>query len=352
LITNVGGPAVVEAVGNRVRTALAEPFSYGAHQFVVTPSIGIAVYPEHGRTVEELLMNADTAMYQAKAAGRNAQRVYSSTMNARSLERLEMENELRKAVASGGLELHYQPKLWLETGRIVGAEALLRWRHPERGWVPPVDFVPLAEETGLIGQIGEWVIETACRQVKAWEDAGLGPLQVAVNVSGQQFVRGAILDVVMRKVWEAGIRPDRLQLEITESVILQDAEDNIETLQALADAGFSLAVDDFGTGYSSLSYLKRFPIDVLKIDRSFVRDLHTDRDDAAICAAILAMAHELGLKVVAEGVELEEQLEFLRQHRCDAAQGYLIGRPMPPAEFAAAMASAGAALRSTRAGGR
>jgi diguanylate cyclase (GGDEF)-like protein/PAS domain S-box-containing protein len=334
LISDVGGTEEVGHVAERIREALAAPFAYDAHSFVVTPSIGIAVYPEHGRTIEELLMNADTAMYQAKAAGRNAYRFYSSTMNARSLERLELENELRVAITNGSLMLHYQPKVELPSGKIIGAEALLRWQHPERGWIPPSEFIPVAEETGLISALGEWVMEAACKQLKAWESEGLEHLHVAVNVSGQQFVQGAILDLALRKVWEAGIRPDRLELEITESLILQDVEDNIETLRALSDAGFGLAIDDFGTGYSSLSYLKKFPIDSLKIDRSFVRDLHSDRDDAAICAAILAMAHELGLKVVAEGIELEEQLDFLKRHGCDMAQGYLLGRPMPAADFA------------------
>ena len=332
LITGARSHEEIDGVAARILETLGAPFRYEEHQLVVTPSIGVAVYPEHGRAVEDLLMHADAAMYQAKAAGPNRRCFYSSTMTARSLERLELENDLRVALAGGTLQLYYQPKIAVASGRIHGVEALLRWHHPERGWIAPSQFIPLAEETGLIARLGEFVLECACRQVRAWELAGLGVPHVAVNVSSQQFAQGAICDVALRKVWEAGIRPEAIQLEITESLMLQDVDENIGILRRLREAGFSLAVDDFGTGYSSLSYLKKFPIDALKIDRSFVCDLHTDHDDAAICAAILAMAHELGLEVVAEGVENEEQLDFLRRHHCDVVQGYLTGVPLPAAE--------------------
>jgi len=342
LITDVKARTDVDVVAQRVLDALSAPFTHEDRRLVITPSIGIAVYPEHGRAVEQLLMNADAAMYQAKAAGRNRLCFYSSDMNAQSLQRLELEGDLRQAVADGALQLYYQPKVDLATGQFVGVEALLRWHHARRGWVSPAEFVPLAEETGLMTGIGNWVLETACRQVKAWEQAGVHMPHVAVNVSGQQFMQGAIRDSVLRKVWEAGIRPEAVELEITESLMLEDAESNVECMRLLSEAGFSLAVDDFGTGYSSLSYLKKFPIDVLKIDRTFVRDLHTDPDDAAICAAILAMAHKLGLRVVAEGVENEEQLDFLKRNGCDMAQGFLLGRPMPAAELTPLLLGRGA----------
>jgi len=320
------------ALAERVMSILRAPFTLDAHQLVVTPSVGIAVSPQHGRDIETLLMNADTAMYQAKSDGRNRYRIYSSTMNERSLERLQVEADLRRAIAGEKLALHYQPIIEISSGAVVGVEALLRWNHPERGWISPTSFVPVAEESGLIGSLGDWVIKTACRQVRTWSSGPLCGLHVAINVSGQQFVQPGFLSNLMRCVWENSIHADRLELEITESLLLRDAEENISLLQAIKDAGLRVAVDDFGTGYSSLSYLKRLPIDAIKIDRSFVSGLHERRDDAAICAAILAMAHELGLKVVAEGVELEEQYEFLKRHGCDFAQGFLLGRPMPAAE--------------------
>jgi len=341
LISDVRTMDDVAVVARRILDVLSAPFVHGDRRLVITPSIGIAVFPEHGRVVEELLMNADTAMYQAKAAGRNRLCFYSSDMSARSLQRFELEGDLRQAVTDGSFLLYYQPKVDLATGEFVGAEALLRWHHARRGWVSPAEFVPLAEETGLMTRIGDWVLETACRQVKAWEQAGVHLPHVAVNVSGQQFMQGAICDSVLRKVWEAGIRPEAIELEITESLMLEDADNNVESMRLLSEAGFSLAVDDFGTGYSSLSYLKKFPIDVLKIDRTFVRDLHTDPDDAAICAAILAMAHKLGLRVVAEGVENEEQLDFLKRHGCDMAQGFLLGKPMPATELTPLLLSRG-----------
>ena len=329
LMPNVKEESDVTALAERMMAVLRKPFMLDAHQLVVTPSVGIAIAPQHGRDIEALLMNADTAMYQAKAAGRNRYRLYSGTMNARSLERLEIESELRAAIASDGLALHYQPKVSLTSGLVVGVEALLRWHHAERGWIGPAQFIPIAEETGLIVSLGDWVIRTACQQLRQWNTGPLADLNVAINVSGQQFAQVGFLDVLLRHIWEHGIRPNRLELEITESMLLQDVEENISLLKAIKEAGLGISVDDFGTGYSSLSYLQRLPIDAIKIDRSFVQNLHSRRDDAAICAAILAMAQELGLKVVAEGVELAEQLDFLRQHRCDFAQGYLLGRPMP-----------------------
>jgi diguanylate cyclase (GGDEF)-like protein len=325
----------VSAIASRVIKVLTPPFNCEGHQFVVTPSIGIALYPQDGETGEELLMNADSAMYRAKFVGRNNYKFYSETMRTKSLHRLDLENQIRMAIDGGQFELHYQPKVDAETWALVGAEALLRWNHPERGSIAPNDFIPVAEETGLIVPIGQWVLREACKQVRAWSTLPTGAIPVSVNISSHQFNSDGLIEDVFDAVSGAGIDALLLELEITESVLLQDAENTLLSLRRLKQAGVSLSVDDFGTGYSSLSYLKRFPIDTLKIDRSFVKDLHCDADDAAICAAILAMARQLGLNVVAEGVESEEQLEFLRRHGCNQIQGYLCSKPLSAADFAA-----------------
>jgi PAS domain S-box-containing protein len=333
LIGDVEDEATADGIARRIRDELRAPFSYDDHQFVVTPSMGIALYPDHGEDMETLLMNADAAMYRAKAAGRNGHCFFSSTMTARSLERLELEQQIREALDQDSFELHYQPKIDLTDGRVVGVEALLRWQHPERGWVSPGQFIPIAEDTGLIVPLGQWVIRQACRQLKAWQDAGVDNISVAVNVSSHQFLHDDLADVFLRAIWEAGTTPERVELEITESLLMRNVEDTIATLRTFRDAGLRLTVDDFGTGYSSLSYLKQFPLHTLKVDRSFVKDMQVDRDDAAICAAIIAMAKELGLKVVAEGVELQEQLEALRAMGCDQVQGFLFSKPLPAEEL-------------------
>jgi diguanylate cyclase (GGDEF)-like protein len=325
--TNTEDEACV--VSTRIADALAAPFTFEGHQFVVTPSIGIAFYPLDGDNVEDLLMNADTAMYQAKDAGRNTYRFYSDTMHLRSLEHLALETDLRKAIDANEFCLHYQPKVDIATWTVVGVEALLRWQHPERGWLMPDEFIPIAEDTGLIVPLGEWVIREACAQLKRWQGTVLDDISIAVNVSGQQISGSNIRDVVLDAVSEAEIRPQRLELEITESLMMSDVPETIAVLKLFKDAGLRLSVDDFGTGYSCLAYLKKFPLNSLKIDRSFVQGLHENRDDAAICASILAMAKELGLKVIAEGVEVEAQLEFLREHGCDEFQGYLYSKPLP-----------------------
>jgi diguanylate cyclase (GGDEF)-like protein len=324
----------VSAIATRIISALQPPFSCEGHQFVVTPSIGVAMFPEDGVTAEELLMNADSAMYRAKFAGRNNFKFYSETMRTKSLHRLDLENEIRKALENDQFELHYQPKADANTWSLVGAEALLRWDHPERGPIGPEEFIPVAEETGLIVPIGQWVLREACEQVKVWSEFPFGNIPVAVNISSHQFQSDSLIDDVLNAAVDAGIDPSSLELEITEGVLLQDVENTLVALNTLKRAGVALSVDDFGTGYSSLSYLKRFPIDTLKIDRSFVKDLHTDLDDAAICAAILAMAQQLGLNVVAEGVETKEQLEFLRLHGCNQIQGFLCSKPLSAEQFA------------------
>ena len=323
----------VATVATRIIAALTPPFTCAGHQFVVTPSIGIALYPQDGMTGEELLMNADSAMYAAKNVGRNNFKFYSETMRTKSLHRLDLENQIRTAVNDGQFDLHFQPKVDASTFRLVGAEALLRWTHPTRGRMAPDDFVPIAEETGLIVPIGQWVLREACRQVKVWTTSPVGAVPVSVNISSHQFRDSGFVDDVLDAIASAGIATSLLELEITESVLLHDVERTLVQLNELKEAGISLSIDDFGTGYSSLSYLKRFPIDTIKIDRSFVTDLYEDADDAAICAAIIAMSQQLGLNVVAEGVETREQLKFLRGHNCNHVQGYIFSQPLSADDF-------------------
>jgi predicted signal transduction protein with EAL and GGDEF domain len=332
LLTDLDVPEEAAAVARRVRQALSAPFTYEGRQFVVTPSIGVAIYPRDGDDVDTLLMRADTAMYQAKDV-RNTVRFYISAMDARALDRLRMEEELREAVAERRFSLHYQPKHSLRDGGITGAEALLRWHHAERGWIAPSQFIPLAEEIGLIVPLGEWVIDEACRQLRQWQERGLATLRLAINISAEQVARSDVANTTLRAIWKHGIRPQSLELEITETLLMQDVKAAKAMLNALKDAGASLAIDDFGTGYSSLSYLRQFALDTLKIDRSFVQNIHSAPDDAVICEAIIAMGKKLGLTVVAEGVELEEQRTFLAAAGCDQAQGFLFSKPLPADEF-------------------
>lgn len=325
----------VAVIARRIIAALTPPFSCAGHQFVVTPSIGISLYPQDGRNSEELLMNADSAMYRAKNVGRNNYKFFSETMRTKSLHRLDLENLIRTAIEEEQFELHYQPKVDAQTFQLVGAEALLRWHHPDRGTINPVDFIPIAEETGLIVPIGQWVLREACRQVKLWSTSPVGAVPVSVNISSHQFQARGLVDDVIGAISGAGIDARFLELEITEGVLMQDVDKTHVELNRLKEAGITLSIDDFGTGYSSLSYLKRFPIDTIKIDRSFVKDLHIDSDDAAICAAILAMSKQLGLVVVAEGVETREQLIFLRHHGCDHVQGFIFSKAVSAGEFLA-----------------
>ena len=314
---------------HRLIQAMQAPFRLDEHEIVVTASIGISLYPDDGEDAETLLKNADSALYHAKDAGRNNYQFYNQSMNARAFARLSLEGSLRRALENREFLLHYQPQVDARSGAIVGAEALLRWRHPDLGLVSPLDFIPLAEESGLIVPIGEWVLQTACAELKVWQDAGNGSLRMAVNLSGRQFRQQDLVETVQRAIGAAGIDPQFLELEITESMLMQDAAETTRLLDNLKALGVKLSVDDFGTGYSSLSYLKRFPLDALKIDRSFIRDIASDPDDAAITTAILAMAGGLGLEVVAEGVETMEQLAFLRSRNCQMIQGYLFSKPLP-----------------------
>jgi len=333
LLTDVINEMQTVKIAERIQQSLAEPFECSGHRFVVTPSIGIAMFPQDATDVDDLLVKADMAMYQAKDQGRNGHAFFGQSMAVRSLGRLELENDLRRAFDSGEFQIYYQPKLELASGAIIGAEALLRWLHPQRGWITPDSFIPVAEETGLIIALGDWVIREACVQLAAWAKQGLGHLTLAVNVSVQQFAREDFVDTVLGALKEFAVKPQQLELEITESLLMRNVDDTTACMRRFRAAGVALSIDDFGTGYSSLGYLRQFPVDSLKIDRSFVKDLHRSEDDAAICAAIIAMARELKLKVIAEGVENAEQLKFLRRHRCDQVQGYLISRPIPMAEL-------------------
>jgi EAL domain-containing protein (putative c-di-GMP-specific phosphodiesterase class I) len=328
----------VVAIAERIQRLLAEPIECAGHRMVVTPSIGIALYPKDGRHVDDLLVKADMAMYHAKDLGRNGYAFFEPAMAARSLGRLELETDLRRALEANEFELHYQPKLDLASRAVVGVEALLRWNHPSRGWIPPDTFIPVAEETGLIIELGDWVVREACAQLVAWSRENLGHLTIAVNASAHQFSRTNFADSVLRTLFTHGVKPSQLQIEITESTLMRNVEGTTACLDKFRAAGIALSVDDFGTGYSSLGYLRRLPIDALKIDRSFVRDLHVTADDKAICAAIIAMARELRLKVIAEGVENAEQLQALQSQGCDQAQGYFISRPQPAASLAAWLA--------------
>jgi diguanylate cyclase (GGDEF)-like protein/PAS domain S-box-containing protein len=339
VLTNVTHEDDITQVLSSLFSAINQPVSVDGHEITVTASIGISTYPRDGSDVTSLLKNADTAMYQAKEAGRNGFRCYTHEMNADAVDRLRLENDLRGAVKGNELILHYQPQVEIETGRIVAAEALLRWNHPKRGFISPVDFIPLAEETGLIVPIGEWVVRQVCAQQRSRIEAGLPDIVIAVNLSPRQFHQPGIVEMVAKALSDYDLPAHLLELEITESSLMRNPEDAAILLGELSQRGFSLSVDDFGTGYSSLGYLKRFPLDALKIDRSFVTDIETNQDSASIARAVIALAHSLGLKVVAEGVEQVAQMEFLRSLKCDLAQGYLLGRPMPADALVTFMAS-------------
>jgi len=323
----------------RIAQSFSQPFSVEGRDVFITASIGAALHPQDAKDPETLMKSAELAMYRAKESGRNTYQLYTVEMQTRVTERLALESRLRQALARGEFELHYQPQVDLRTNRVFGCEALIRWEQPELGKVSPVRYIPLAEETGLIVPIGEWVLRTACRQCKSWLDAGLPEVTVAVNISARQFREKNLFQLVQTILAETGLAPGQLELEVTESVIMHDAQQVIASLQAFRDMGVRLSVDDFGTGYSSLSYLKRFPVDRLKIDQSFVRDLSTDADDVAIAQAIITLGHTLNLRVIAEGVETPEQLAFLRAHQCDEMQGYLFGKPMPAEEFGKMLAT-------------
>jgi diguanylate cyclase len=325
-------------VARRLLQTLAQPYHVAGQEVVVTASVGIALYPDDANEPEVLLQHASAAVNYARQQSRNTYQFFSRDINARAHERLSLENQLRRALERNEFVLHFQPKVDIATGKIKGAEALIRWHHPELGFVAPGRFIPLAEETGLIVPIGEWVLRSACATSEQWVKQGLGDLCVAVNVSGAQF-RDQNFQRLLRDVAKDGDSARYVALELTEGMLMDNVEQGMRTLRAIKDMGLQLAIDDFGTGYSSLSYLKRFPLDELKIDRSFVKDVATDAGDAAIVSTIISLANSLGLRVVAEGVETAAQLSFLRQKSCDQYQGYLFSQAVPSDAFAALLSS-------------
>jgi len=318
-------------LADKLLQVLAQPYRIRGHELYVTASIGISLYPRDADTPEALVSNADAAMYRAKAAGRNTYSFYTQALTLEAMERVRLESDLRGALERDELRLHYQPQVDLKTGQVIGAEALLRWQHKERGLLMPDRFIPIAEDTGLIIELGEWALREACRQARHWLDQGIVLESIAVNVAAPQIQRSDFVATVRRVLEETRLPPDRLELEVTENLIMDQAESTVSVLKQLSDMGVHLSIDDFGTGYSSLAYLKRLPIDRLKIDRSFIRDLPRDEEDAAITRAVIALADSLGLRTIAEGVENEAQVALLKKLGCQQAQGYLYGRPAEPA---------------------
>jgi diguanylate cyclase (GGDEF)-like protein/PAS domain S-box-containing protein len=333
VLNNMRDTESITVVVEKILARLAEPFVIDQHELAISLSIGIAVYPNDGKDFDTLLKQSDTAMYQAKESGRNTYRFHTEQMNTDAVEHLRMRNGLRRALEHGEFILHYQPQISLASGAVIGAEALIRWNHPELGMVPPGRFISIAEDSGLIVPMGDWVLREACRQAVAWRKAGLPEMLVAVNLSAVQFKRGDVEKCVTEALNESGLNPALLELELTESILIKDPEKVLATVHQLKMLGVKFSIDDFGTGYSSLSYLKRFNVDKLKIDQSFVRDMADDPNDAAIVNAIIQMAKSLNLTTIAEGVEDARQLELLRQQHCDEVQGYHFARPMPADEF-------------------
>ncbi len=338
LLTDVDGPQMLSAVANKLLGAIAQPYRHADHEFRVTASIGISTFPDDGIDEASMMKHADIAMYQAKEDGKNTFAFYADNLNSHSVERLAFESSLRHALDQGQLEVYYQPKVDCASGRMTGVEALVRWQHPDLGLVLPGKFIPTAEETGLIVPIGRFVLETACRQQVAWCREGLMPMGVSVNISGRQFADEHLLADVDKVLADTGIDPARLEIEVTESVLMRDVRKGIEVLDAFKRRGIRLSIDDFGTGYSSLSTLKRFPVDTLKVDRSFIRELAVSEGDRAIADAIIGMGNTLGLTIVAEGVETGAQVDFLRERGCDEMQGFFFSRAVPADAITALLA--------------
>jgi len=329
LLANIKQAQHIALVARRVLNGLSQPFMMGTHEIYTSVSMGITIYPIDGEDPENLLKYADIAMYQAKEKGRNNYQFYTGSMNVAAVERFTIENQLRKALTRNEFQLYYQAQVDIRRREVVGVEALVRWAHPEKGLVPPLSFIPLAEETGLIIPIGQWILRVACQQNRIWQTAGFSPIRMMVNISGVQFREKDFVENVMGTLADIGLDPQHLELELTESTAMENAEATLAILHALRERGVQLAIDDFGTGYSSLGYLQRFPIHTLKIDRSFVKDLDRDPNAAAIGKSIIGLAHNLNLKVVAEGVETEQQMDFLQKCGCDHMQGYLFHMPEP-----------------------
>jgi diguanylate cyclase (GGDEF)-like protein/PAS domain S-box-containing protein len=334
LLQEIKNSEDVAVAAKRLLKSVAETYSMGEHDLHITTSIGVSLYPDDGMNAETLIKNADTAMYQAKENGRQSYRFFKSEMNVKAVERQSIEEDLRRALERKEFTLHYQPKINLKTGAITGAEALIRWTHPTRGSVPPLVFIPIAEDSGLILPIGAWVMKEACMQTRAWLDAGLPAMTMAVNVSAIEFRNEDFLKDLFATIHESGLSPNSLELEVTERVLMKQSELAESVLKKLRESGVQVSVDDFGTGYSSLSYLQQFPLDALKIDQSFVRRITANPGETSIVSAIIRMGQSLNLRVIAEGVETVEDLEFLQANDCDEAQGYYFSRPVPPEQFA------------------
>jgi len=348
LLDDVGSDKDIGAVAQKVLDTLAPPFDIDGQSLYITASIGVSLYPNDGEDSTTLLKNADIAMYRAKELGKNTYQFYSADMSARAFERLTLESSLRHAIERNEFRLHYQPQIDSASGAILGVEALLRWQHPDFGLVAPAEFIPLLEETGLIVPAGEWVFHTACEQLRAWHAAGWPTLRMAVNLSPRQFQAAGLAMMVERWLATTGCDPGLVELEITENVLLRHAAATLDTLEALRSLGVRLAIDDFGTGYSSLSYLRRYSIDTLKIDRSFVHDVPGDADDSALASAIVVLGQSLKLNVIAEGVETEAQRDFLQQCGCRVMQGYLFSRPVPAADITQLLEKAALRMNTDR----
>ncbi len=333
VLSDIPHAELTSGIAQRVLDIMKDPFVVEGREVFLNLSIGIATHPDDGLEPDRLLKNAGSATYFAKHSGGNTYHYYSADINARSEERMRLESDLRKALEPNELMLHYQPKINLATGLITGVEALMRWQHPSKGLLSPASFITLAEETDLIVPMGEWAIQEACRQQQAWVADGLPAMNVAINVSGRQLRNECLIETLRKAIETSGVEPDCLTIELTESILMDDAQHNVDILKRLKEMGVRLSIDDFGTGYSSLAYLRTFPLDELKVDKSFIDDIHANADAAAIVDAIVAMAHRLGLKVVAEGVETELQRARLATIGCDSWQGYLRARPLPPAEL-------------------
>jgi diguanylate cyclase (GGDEF)-like protein len=346
LLTGPVSRAEAIEAGQRAIASLAPAVRLAGIDVHVSPSIGLALYPDDGSTMEALLAHADAAMYCAKERGRNNLQCYSTEMSTSTQEHVKFESDLHQALARGQFELHYQPKVDTATGEVHSAEALIRWRHPERGLVLPDQFIPLADQCGIIDSIGEWVLGEACRQAKAWQTEGLRPLRIAVNLAPSQFRLANLSAQIGQALAMAGLEPRFLEVELTESAVMSDAEESIAILEAISRMGVLVSVDDFGTGYSSMSYLRRFPVDKLKIDRSFINDVTKRPEDASIVKAMISLAHSLNLKVVAEGVETPEQLAFLKNLGCDQYQGFHFSAALMPADFVSLLRTAGATRRT------
>nr|MBA3806698.1 EAL domain-containing protein [Acidobacteriota bacterium] len=333
LQTHISDAADAIEMTQKIQAALRPPFEVGGHKLYLTASLGISLHPDDGAEAQSLLQNASVALFQAKQQGGDGYQFYSADIKAADFKRLTLESDLRRALEREEFEVYYQPQVATDTGRVCGMEALVRWHHPERGLVSPAEFIPLAEDTGLIVPLGEWVLRTACAQNKAWRDEGFAPLRVAVNLSARQFEQPALAEMVKHVLDETGLDSNCLELELTESAVMKNAELTVGILAKLKQTDVQISIDDFGTGYSSLSYLKRFPINKLKIDQSFVGGATTNQSDAEIVRLVITLAHSLKLKVTAEGVETKEQLAFLHLLKCDEMQGYLFSRPLPAKDF-------------------